>query len=545
MSEKNKNVLLYYRVSTQEQVDDGFSIPNQKRSLNKYCEAMEYTVLGEFEDLGITGTSIEEREGLKNLLKEIEKNSNIDTVIVSKLSRLSRKMLDLLQILQFLEKYDVTLIAKDDGIDTSSAFGKPMLTLIGVFAEMERDTIVSQTRSGMKEKAMQGGFNGGTPSIGYDYINKELVINENEATTVRKIFDLYTNKNWGYSRICQELNRNIEKYPTKKGATWAYATIKQVLDNPVYIGMMRWGVRKDWAKKRRKGTTDDYVLEKGKQKAIISEELWQKTRQKRELVGKTPEKKNNFKYLLSGLARCPVCGSAMVAQRSTRKNKDGSKVTYRYYSCSRWNSHKGDVCKPNSIKAELLEEQVINNLKEFIHSPSVVDKLVKDFGNKNNSIEIENNIENISKRIKRLKADEDKYYKYLVNDEMLKTFKESKLKELVDNINKESEELEQELNNYKIKLENIKKNNINAEKVAFMLKNFDKIFEKADFEKKKELLHTIIKEIIISPCGNIEGRKAKEIVLWFNGEDIMVYNKKDKKDNSLLFTCDTVHHSLS
>jgi site-specific DNA recombinase len=279
---------------------------------------------------------------------------------------------------------------------------------------------------------------------------------------VKKIFDLYTNKNWGYSRICQELNRNIDQYPTKKGATWAYSTIKQVLDNPIYVGMIRWGVRKDWAKKRRKGITEDYVLAKGKHQAIINDELWDKTRQKRELVGKTPEKKSNFKYLLSGLAKCPQCGSAMVAQRSTRKNKDGSKVTYRYYSCSKWNSHKGDVCKPNSIKAELLEEQVITNIKTFINSPSVIDKLVKDFGDKKNSSEIQNNIDNISKNIKKLKAKEDKYYTLLVDEIKLKKLKEDIILDKIECISKEIESLEVTLRSYTIQLENINKNKLNV-----------------------------------------------------------------------------------
>lgn len=540
MSEENKNILLYYRVSTQEQVDDGYSIPNQKRSLHKYCNAMEYNIVGEFEDLGITGTSMNERSGIKNLLKEIEKNKDIDAIIVTKLSRLSRKMLDLLIILEFLEQHDVTLIAKEDGIDTSTAFGKPMLKLVGIFAEMERDTIVSQTRAGMKEKATQGEFNGGVTSIGYDYINKELVINEKEAETVRKIFDLYTNKNWGYSRICQELNRNIEQYPTKKGSTWAYSTVKYVLDNPVYVGMIRWGVRKDWAKKRRRGLTDDYVLEKGKHEPIIGEDLWQRTREKRDLIGKTPVKKTNFKYLLSGLPKCPDCGSAMVAQRSTRKNKDGTKVTYRYYSCSRWNSHKGDVCKPNSIKSEPLEEQVISKIKEFIYSDGIIDRIVKDLGSKNNSAEIQKNIDNITKRIKKLKNDEDKYYKYLIDDEMLKIYKESKIRELVSGINRELDKLEKELINYKTQLENINKKNINAEKVALMLRNFDKIFEKADFENKKELLHTIIKEITINPSTRIEGRTAKEIILCFNNEDILSHENKKAKNDSLLLTYGTV-----
>lgn len=544
MSENIKNCLLYYRVSTQEQVDDGFSISNQKRTLHKYCNAMEYNIVGEFEDLGVTGTSLEVRDGIQSLLRKIQTDKNINAVIVTKLSRLSRKMLDLLRILEFLEKYDVTLIAKDDGIDTSTAFGKPMLKLVGIFAEMERDTIVSQTRSGMKEKALQGKFNGGSPAIGYDYINKELVINEKEAETVRKIFDLYTNQNWGYSRICQELNRNIEQYPTKKGATWAYATIKQVLDNPLYVGMMRWGVRKDWAKKRRRGTTEDYVLEKGIHEAIISEDLWERTRQKRELIGKTPVKKTNFKYLLSGLAKCPVCGSAMVAQRSTRKNKDGSKVTYRYYSCSRWNSHKGDVCKPNSIKAELLEEQVIATIIDFVNSPNVIEKLIKNFGNNDNSTEIKNNIESITRKIKKLKTDENKYYTYLVDEEKLKKLNADKIADIIKNITNEIETLEGQLINFNRQLESINNNRINADKVAFMLKNFEKLFEKAEFEVKRELLHTIIKEIKISPSETIEGRKAKEIILWFNDEDIMSWEGKGQKDNSLLLTCDTVHPSL-
>lgn len=528
MKEKTiKNVVTYYRVSTAEQTE-GFSIDNQKTEVLNYCKAMKYNVIGEFVDAGITGTSISKRTGFKNLLKEISEK-NIDAVIIWKLSRISRKTLDLFQILDYFEKYDVSLISHMDNINTSTSMGKMFVKLAGIFAEMERDNIIEQSKGGMRERARSGLWNGGTPPIGYETKEGVLTIIPEEAKTVSLIFDLYTNKGWGYSKICQHLNRNLDEHPTKKGNTWAYSTIKQVLDNPTYAGKIRWGVREDWNKKRRKGITEDFILADGQHQAVISDELWQRTQIKRKEVGKTPEKLKNMHYLLSGLAKCPECGSAMVSHRTYRKKKSGEQVYYRYYSCSKWNTHKGEVCHPNSVKADILEEQVIKEIKTFVNNPNIISEINKRIGKANDTNRIEMQIKNLEKEIQKLKSSETKYYQLLTDEGKMKILSEEKVLEMIKANKEKMEIVLNEETEYRNKLQVIKEHKLNYEKISLILQSFEKLFELADYEKKKELIHNLIKEIKIVNHKNIWERKASEIVLRFTGEDINSYI--DTEDN--------------
>lgn len=241
---KIKNVILYLRVSTQEQTKN-FSIKAQKTELTQYCKAFNYNIIDTYIDAGISAKNFDDRESFKKMIRDIENNpSAYDAVLIWKLSRISRDSADLNQLIKHLHQRDIYLVSKEDGIDTSKPMGKVMAQVLGAIVEMERETILTQAKSGMKQRAREGKWNGGVV-LGYKSENKQLVIDEKESKTVKTIFDLYTNKGWGYSKICGYLNTRLEEHPTKRGSSWSYQTIKGVLDNPVYISKIRWDVRKD------------------------------------------------------------------------------------------------------------------------------------------------------------------------------------------------------------------------------------------------------------------------------------------------------------
>jgi site-specific DNA recombinase len=217
-------------------------------------------------------------------------------------------------MISLFEKYDVALISITEGIDTSTYMGKYFSYISGIFAEMEVNSIVIQAKNGMIQRAKNGLWNGGLV-LGYDTLDKKLIINDEEANTVRKIFQLYTEDCWGYNKITKYLNQNIELYATKKKSTWSYFTVKNVIDNPVYAGYIRWGTHVDWSKKRRKGKSDDYILVEGKHDAIISIETWSKALERRKQSTKEVIKTDQYTYLLSGLLKCPSCGASMTSHK--------------------------------------------------------------------------------------------------------------------------------------------------------------------------------------------------------------------------------------
>lgn len=543
-SKKLKNVVLYIRVSTHEQTL-GYSIEGQKTELTQYCKALKYNIVNIYIDAGLSGTSMNERIEFKKMINDINNNpENYDAVIVWKLSRISRDNADLAQIVKFLDENDVALISREEGIDTSKSGGKFMAQILGAVAEMDRENIVENAKLGMKQRARSGEWNGGIV-LGYKSENKQLIIDEKEAETVRTIFDLYTNKDWGYSRICKYLNTRLEQYPTKRKSSWSYQTIKGVLDNPVYVGKIRWDVRKDWNTKRKNNRENnkdkDYILVDGKHDPIIDVELWERTRQKRELVGIKPTKKVHITYLLSGLPKCPECGGAMVSHRIKKKGKNDY---YRYYCCNQW-ANKKAICHPNLINAEKTEEFVIQEIKNFVNKPNIISTISENIGGDINITEIENDIKIISKRLTKLNKDKEKYIEYLVDEEKVKIIGETGLLEKIDSINKEIELQEVELSQLKAKHHTLNNNILDYEKIALALKYFDEVFDKASDEQKIELLHTIVKEIKINPASELKDRTVKEIILHFSDIDLMNFANKDEGNNSgsksYEVICDTVH----
>ena len=142
MKEKKKKVYMYTRVSTAMQTD-GFSLDAQRERIRKYADAYDFDIVGEYEDAGKSGKSIEGRAEFKKMIEDIETNKDgISYVLVFKLSRFGRNAADVLNTLQFMQDYGVNLICVEDGIDSSKDAGKLMISVLSAVAEIERENIL-------------------------------------------------------------------------------------------------------------------------------------------------------------------------------------------------------------------------------------------------------------------------------------------------------------------------------------------------------------------------------------------------------------------
>src|SRR5690606_4432272 len=184
-----QRVAIYARVSTEEQAKEGFSIAAQLQTLRQYAQVYKWEVIDEYVDEGISGKSVNGRPEMQRLIKDVE-NERFDAVMVWKISRLSRNMLDTLMILDKFEKYNVKFISYSENFDTSSLIGRLVLQIMASIAEMERNTLSENVKRGMKQRAIEGRWNGGVV-FGYDTVKKQLVINEKEAEVVQLIFHMY------------------------------------------------------------------------------------------------------------------------------------------------------------------------------------------------------------------------------------------------------------------------------------------------------------------------------------------------------------------
>lgn len=525
-----KNAVSYIRVSTNMQVD-GFSLDGQLEEIREYCKRNNLNIIREYKDEGISGTSIKKRTGFQNMLNDISRDKNIDTVVVWKLSRLSRNMVDLSTTVEFFGKYNVNLICITQGIDTSNAMGENFVYMSGIFAKMERDNIVETCKMGMKQRALEGDWNGGRiygyRTKYYEDANKKkkskLEIVEDEALVVKEIFELFVNQKWGYSKIANSFNNRGLR--TRENNYWSKQSIKQIIDNPAYIGNIRWGVHMDWAKKRRQGTQTEYVLSKGKHTAIIDEEHWEKAQKIRKITGKISEKVYEGNYILSGLLKCPVCGASMVSHRTVKKRKSGESIIYRYYKCLTSVDKGSKACKANLVNADKAEEKVLRRINEVVKSKKIIEGIINKIEKEAyiDTTPLENKLKEHKNELKKIEDGRKEHLKLRYEksidiktlDEMLKYFDQ-----IESENNNEIDSIQNELNNIynKVKVE--------PEKVRTILENFTQIFEKADIAKKKTLLKSIIESISVIQGESARDRKVDKIKLYFEPEDIEIINFK-------------------
>jgi len=377
MNKINKKLGLYIRVSSEKQLKEGFSFEDQEEKLiiEANREKQDYVV---YRDGGISGTKTEDRIGLKQLMKDVELGL-ISKVYVTKISRLARNSRDLQNMIYEFEKHNVSFKAINDGIDTSTPMGSVMVKLMGIFAEMERDTIMEQTRAGAEKRAKDGKMYGSAPVLGYDRVIDEtskkntmkIIIHEQEKEIIKTIFEMYLG-GYGYKAITNKLNK--EGFRTKKHKLFAINTVKTVLDNPLYAGYIRYGKYKDWNIKRRKGLATEHILVEGNHDAIITKEEWDQVQDKMKLNQR--RKPPVGKYMLAGVLTCPECGSKMVGSKTKYKTKNGP-VERLYYTCSQFHNKGLTACHANGIRVDLIDPIAIKKIAKKLDSSELVDTLYK------------------------------------------------------------------------------------------------------------------------------------------------------------------------
>ena len=161
MKKDTIKVYIYTRVSTTIQVD-GYSLDAQKARMKAFAEYNDYEIVGEYEDAGKSGKSIEGRLEFNRMMEDIKSGKDgVSNVLVFKLSRFGRNAADVLSTLQVMQDFGVNLICVEDGIDSSKDAGKLMISVLSAVAEIERENIRVQTMEGRIQKAREGKWNGG------------------------------------------------------------------------------------------------------------------------------------------------------------------------------------------------------------------------------------------------------------------------------------------------------------------------------------------------------------------------------------------------
>ena len=498
---KNKKIrcYVYIRVSTTMQVD-GYSLDAQREKLRKYAEYQNMEIIQEFSDEGKSGKSVEGRPEFQRMLDNIENGiDDVQFVLVFKLSRFGRNAADVLSSLQRMQDFGVNLICVEDGIDSSKDSGKLMISVLSAVAEIERENILVQTMEGRKQKAREGKWNGGFAPYGYEYelINGELQIAEDEAEIIRLIYDKFIHTNMGIAAIATWLNQHGYKKKKRQNNTldaFAASFVKGVLDNPVYCGKLAYGRRKN---EKVSGTRNEYrivkqenyMLHDGIHDGIISETDWELAHQKREKTGVKYEKIHSLdhEHILSGILKCPLCGSGMYGNVNRKKRKDGTLYKdYFYYACKHRRLVDGHKCgyhkQWNEDKINNAVEEVIRKL---VQNPKFEEAIRKKIGSRIDTAEIEKEIENLEKQHRQLTGAKSRLGQQMDSLDITDRFYEKKYQDM------------ETRNEVKNRLLNIKQKKISEENVYQFLLYFDKLYDKFTDVEKKEFLNSFVEQVDI------------------------------------------------
>ncbi len=304
--ETNKNIGIWVRVSTDGQVKDD-SPEHHERRARLYAEAKGWVVVKVYRLNAMSGKSIVDYHETKEMLKDM-KSGLITGLIFSKLARLARNTKELLEISEIFRHHNADLISLAESIDTSTPAGRLFYTMIAAMAQWEREEIAERVAASVPIRAKMGKPLGGVASFGYQWENKELVVDEKEAPIRKLMYELFV-KIKRRKAVAAELNKM--GYRMRGGFLFSDTTVVRLLRDTAAKGIRKANYTKSQGKNKKwiNKPEEDWVLIPCP--AIVSEELWSECNQilaDQEVKHIKPGPRVN--HLLSGYIYCE-CGKKM------------------------------------------------------------------------------------------------------------------------------------------------------------------------------------------------------------------------------------------
>lgn len=460
---------IYIRVSTDEQAEQGYSLDAQRERLEAYCISQGWQEFRIYMDDGYTGTNTN-RPGLKRLIRHIEEQK-INLVLVYKLDRLSRKQKDVLSLLEdVFEKNNVGFKSATEPFDTSTPFGKAMIGVLAVFAQLDRDMIIERLTTGRKQRISNGKWPGGRVPFGYnwDSATDMFFVNEEEARIVKEIFKMYLE---GHSRLA------ISEWASKRtNARYIdHSTVREILARPVYKGVLR--------------QSEQEVL--GNFKPIVEEVVWdavQEECQKRK-DGAPPI----GEYMLTGLMSCGVCGSSVVhVKRKTVKR--GNTYSYDFYACKQQHvraKDKKNNCSLGYVQRNIVEEFVVKSIKELSADTEKLKKLLND---ENDSSNQEAALSQLRNELKQVNVGLENLYDAIQSGDL----KASSVSNRIRQLEEQREALEMDIDEFI----DLQPRESHSKKESFeALKLAGDVWDLFTEEEQKIMLHKLVKKVILKGKG--------------------------------------------
>ena len=486
------------------------------------------TVADEYSDEGFSGKNIQGRLEFQRMLNDIQNGKDgVEYVLVFKLSRFGRNAADVLNSLQLMQDFGVNLICVEDGIDSSKESGKLMISILSAVAEIERENIRTQTMAGREQKAREGKWNGGFAPYGYRLENGQLFIAADEVDVIKAIFDRYIHTNDGINGVAKYLNDNGYVKKLRQNGTipgFSANFVKDVLDNPVYMGKIAYGRRKT---EKKLGTRNEmrvveqleFPIYDGQHEAVISEEDWRLAQEKRKSNIYRREKINNSEHahILSGILKCPCCGKSLYGNISKAHSKD-NKTRYYYY-CKNTVTPTGHDCTfRTNIEQTELNRMVADIISAMVKEPRFSEAIKEKIGTAVDTAEMEKRLEALQTKLRKtfgVKSRLERQMDELDIDDLYYDKKLLDLQRRYDEQYGKIEEIEIQILNVQEQINSIRQEKISGDSIYQLLLVFDKVYNSATEVEQKEFMKAFIEKIELFPQKREDGCWIKNIVFNF------------------------------
>lgn len=508
------NVAVYARVSSDKQQQQE-SMPAQVQSLKKWLleksetdSGSAYNLVEVYEDAGFSGSNFE-RDSFIRMKEDIEQGK-INMIVTRDLSRFSRNYIT---AGYYLEEYfklnEVRFISVLDNVDTIEEIND-IIPFKNIINEMYIKDCSRRSRDGLKQRMIRGSSIASKPPYGYKFQEEyegnvktiRLVAQGDETTeTVKEIFELYLS-GYGYGRLATHLNlkgiappsAKLDNFALSKFGLWTSNTIKTILNNPKYGGIMvqgRWRKISYKIKKIRATQKDEWIYG-GDFKGIVAKEMFQEVQNSISKRAKSYRYKGENIYIFSSVLKCNECGGSMTYRKK-----------FQGYKCT--NSQRGGGrCTAHSLKEEELKDIIIKDLNQC----SLTKINVQDIYNKIDMfiIKKENHevkLKNIEIELKKL----DRQFEELYLDKVKEKVSERNFKNLLNTIEKKQLKL---INQEKEMLSNIEPVD-NYNDINMVYKNeIDSVLSFQNLDRT--MVESLVEKIIISEDKEM---KQKSIDIFY------------------------------
>lgn len=383
--------VIYARYSSDKQTED--SIEAQVRACREYASKKDILILDIYSDEAISGkgSKTANRTQYQKMLRDCDKGL-FDTILIHKYDRIARNLGEHVSLEKRLSSKGISLVAVAQDFGSSNE-AKIMRTLMWSLSEYYIDNLAQEVQKGHKETAMKGLHNGGYAPFGYDVVDQVYVVNELEASYVRKIFSAAADRR-GFTEIIKEMDeRGITG---KRGKPIRYSQIYEILRNEKYTGVYAYSLQEEKQRENRRKKPNAIRVENALP-VIIDKALYEEVQS---IMNNRRQTGVKAGYLCSGLVYCE-CGAKMHAMKSKRKGHE-----YHYFYCSK-------KCGRPVIHMEKVDDCAINYLHDLLSpkNQELISRSLQEYQGKEN-----NRINDFNTVIQRKIKEKQKQYQNLMGN---------------------------------------------------------------------------------------------------------------------------------